>query len=249
MSLSYIICSTQRSGSSFICGLLEAAGVFGAPREWLVFLEYTDSALGDKERSLKARSIEEIVKEKIDQQKTAVSGDVTGWKIMWSTLMEVDKKLGSGARLSKTDVDILFGNPRYIYLERSDKIAQSISSVVASKTKMWHASSPKQVATLQKKKENISLENSEITERLKRILMHERQWEDFFSRHAIKPLRIIYEDFCRDPKSGISAIAEFLHIDMPERSAIFEDKIRFRKVGSTFEREAAKKYLLAMTAR
>jgi LPS sulfotransferase NodH len=47
------------------------------------------------------------------------------------------------------------------------------------------------------------------------IVRERAQWEAFFARTGIKPLRIIYERFLEDPASYVELVADLVDIEHP----------------------------------
>ncbi len=246
----YVICSTQRSGSTFFCEALKKSSSFGIPKEWLVFLEIPDDKLSEKERELKRLPVLQITTARADIQKKFRQG-VLGWKIMWSTIAELERRLKrENKSLDKSFLDIAFENPKFIYYQRLNKIAQAISHAILVKTNISHLqNSVNSSEAWDKKKENLHISEEQIIFFLKKILMEEREWEKFFESNNIQPMRIFYEDFCGDILHNIINVGKFLDIEIGiEKVEQVPKKISLKKTRSKFESDLAEKFLWHLCA-
>jgi len=249
MPSNYIICSTQRSGSSFFCECLSRAGCLGTPAEWLVFLEFNASSLGSEDAELKNKPLAEVIRERAERQRNLSGSEVVGWKIMWSTMTHMKGKLKreNDAILNSDFIATVFEQPKFIYFERSNKIAQAISHVILSKTQISHVRDEHQLETFESKKVQLDIKNDEITTFLRKQLADERGWTAFFQQNNIDPLRIVYEDFCNDVAAGVTNVAQFLDVVIDD-SALSEvsRSLTLRKTRSEFERDLAQRYLTSL---
>jgi LPS sulfotransferase NodH len=61
----------------------------------------------------------------------------------------------------------------------------------------------------------------ELIERcLGEVRLEDAIWNSFFTRSAIEPLRIEYEEFCRDYEGTLRGVLAFLKIRLPARGKI-----------------------------
>ena len=242
MSTQYIICTSQRSGSSFICECLKNSKVAGQPTEYLVFLERPQQNMQEAELALSRKSLSEI----IEARGATQSGEVKGWKIMWSTMRALNKRLAveqPGTSLFSF-IMTSFSNPTFIYLERSNKIAQAISHVILVKSRIAHVWTDSQEQKLAARKQEMKITDAEIKSFVKRTLNDESAWRNFFEVNGVKPLNIIYEDFCNDLAGGIQNILSAVGIDADQ--TVIDDALkttRMRKTRSTMELDLARNFL------
>jgi LPS sulfotransferase NodH len=248
MLSNYIICSTQRSGSTFFCDCLTRTRCLGGPTEWLVFLEFNPTTLSGEEAALMDKPLAEVIRVRSEMQRMLGGGKVLGWKIMWSTMARMKGRL-KREQNGVLDVGFMasnFGNPKYIYFERVDKIAQAISHVILSKTHISHVRDEQQLATFESGKRQLVIKNEEITRFLVKLLADEREWANFFRKNHIEPLRIIYEDLCTNVSGGVRDVARLAGVDL-EDSVLAEIRKSpaIRKTGSRFEEDLAARYIAA----
>jgi len=150
----YIVCSTQRSGSTYLCRLLASTGVAGNPLEYfearaetglpphpgyfLAGLPRTGAGIRDDVSPADAPEYSDL---------TAVDGweahlgrtfrlgttenGVFAAKLMWNQLPDLEQHaaaLPDLAGLAGFDLlDRPLGGPRYVWIRRRDKVRQAIS--------------------------------------------------------------------------------------------------------------------------
>jgi LPS sulfotransferase NodH len=249
MPSNYVICSTQRSGSTFFCECLARTRCLGMPTEWLVFLEFNTGSIGAEEAGLRDRPLAEIIRLRSEKQRMLAGSGVIGWKVMWSTMARMNSKLKreQNATIDAAFLASAFGNPKFIFFERLNKVAQSISHVVLSKTQVSHVRDQNQLEALESKKAQLNIANSDISNFLRKLLADEREWANFFRQNQIEPLRIVYEDFCSDVAAGTQDVAQFLEVDIghPVVSDLSSPPT-IRKTRSGFEEQLATRYLTGL---
>ena len=170
---------------------------------------------------------------------------------MWSTMATMTGKLqrDQNAELGKDFISEAFGDPKFIYFQRNNKVAQAISHVVLTKTSISHARNDNELKLLNEKKASLVIENEDITKFLRKTLADELHWANFFKINGIEPLRISYEDFCVDVPGRLNEVASFLEAKIdPSAAATLAKGQSLRKTRSTFEQDLAVRYLSSMVA-
>jgi LPS sulfotransferase NodH len=126
----------------------------------------------------------------------------------------------------------LLPNLHLVYLTRDDLLGQAISWARALQTGQYRSAQPaKQLAVY-----DADLIRTQLTA----IVRERAQWETFFARTGIEPLRIVYERFLEDRSSYVDRVANLVGIESPvvdqrrvdlviQRDAVTEEwKQRFR---------------------
>jgi trehalose 2-sulfotransferase len=236
---SYLVCATQRSGSTLLCELLKDTGVAGRPEEYfeatrdtgapphpgeyLEGLPRTGVGIRDDpspptappHSSLQGLSTYREHLERTFKLGTTDNG-VFGSKLMWSQLSELHALAGELPEyqgLGRFDLlQKLFDCPRYIRVIRRDKVRQAVSLWRALQTRRWraeHAEGSTEPVILHYRFEGI--------DHLVRALHEEDQaWTQFFSSHEISPLSISYEDDLEVDRDGMVRRAlEYIGVDAP----------------------------------
>jgi trehalose 2-sulfotransferase len=222
---SYLVCATQRSGSTLLCELLKDTGVAGRPEEYfeatrdtgapphpgeyLEGLPRTGAGIRDDlspppappHSSLQGLSTYRDHLERTFTLGTTDNG-VFGSKLMWSQLSELHALAGelpAYRGLGRFDLlEKLFDCPRYIRVTRRDKIRQAVSLWRALQTRNWraeHGDGSHEPMVLHYRFEGI--------DHLVRALHEEDEaWRVFFAAHDVSPLSISYEDDLEVDRDG-----------------------------------------------
>ncbi len=117
-------------------------------------------------------------------------------------------------------------NLRFVYLCRDDLLGQAISWARALQTGQYRSTqSEGRIAVY---------DANLIRSQLLTIVQERAQWEAFFARTGIEPLRIVYERFLEDQLSHVTLIADLMDVENPiidhrrfdlvlQRDAVTED--------------------------
>jgi LPS sulfotransferase NodH len=162
----YIVCSTQRSGSTLLCELLESTGVAGRPKEffeavaatgvpphpgdYLAGLPRTGAGIRDDLTPSEAPPYSDL--RGMDSYRDhlartfadgTTSNGVFATKLMFRQLIEVEKLARTLDEYRELDgIDLLnamLENPLYVWHRRDDKVRQAISLWRALQTRAWRA--------------------------------------------------------------------------------------------------------------
>lgn len=209
--ISLIICTTPRSGSSFLGRAVELTEVMGNPAEWLhpVNLSDTQRLLGYRPNA----SMDLLLRGTVDHL-TATNG-VFALKVMWTQLETALTELrrGNSDFRYKRDVEIIsqyFPNPYFIYLTRRDLVAQAMSFCRENL-------SNKLLDCGQKSKSSDGSEFEfnflSFNHSLFRLREDNREWRSFLSACGRPVLELEYEQIMRDYRGTLESIVAFLGID------------------------------------
>jgi LPS sulfotransferase NodH len=187
----YAICTQPRSGSNLLCQYLSSTDQLGYP------LEYFN---GPGRRALGLPDFPDAPKLQIEAilRLGATPNGVYAVKLFASQFASFSRRLRW--------MDLL-PNLHFVYLSRDDLLGQAISWARALQTAQYRSTQPaKRLAVY---------DAGLIRSRLMTIVRERAQWEAFFARTGIKPLRIIYERFLEDPASYVELVAELVDIEHP----------------------------------
>jgi LPS sulfotransferase NodH len=236
---SYLVCATQRSGSTLLCELLKDTGVAGSPHEF--FEAMRDTGVPPHPRDFlngleipEARSIREDPRPPLAPAYSSLEGltgyrehlertfalgttpnGVFGAKLMFNQLDELHALAGRLPEFSGVEIDVLldklFGAPRYIWISRRDVVRQSVSMWKALQTRRWRAGDGADGGSVV-----AQYRFDAIDHLVRRFEAEERGWQGLFSRHGIEPLVIGYEDqLVADPDGTIHQALEWLGVSPP----------------------------------
>ena len=212
----YAICTQPRSGSNLLCQYLSSTDQLGYP------LEYFN---GPGRRALELPDYPDTPKLQIEAvlRLGSTPNEVYAVKLFASQFAAFSRRLRW--------MDLL-PNLHFVYLSRDDLLGQAISWARALQTEQYRSTQPaKQVAVY---------DAELIRFQLTAIVRERAQWETFFARTGIEPLRIVYERFLEDRSSYVDRVADLVDVENPavdqrrvdlviQRDAITDEwKQRFR---------------------
>jgi len=215
---SYIICTSPRSGSTLLCGLLAATGVSGNPGshfhhpslfDWLRYYGLSVSQFADDRDALVAI---------FDAARVHGTGDtgMFGLRLQrhsFSFFIQQLNILHPDLSNDTERIQAAFGNTFFIHLTRSNKIEQAISYVKATQTGLWHmASDGTELERLSAPQEPV-YDASEIEKRLSELTALDRDWETWFSKEKLKPLRLTYDEISNDSTRSLVKILDMMGLD------------------------------------
>lgn len=191
----YIICATERSGSTMLCSLLAQTGVLGHPDEYL----NQRGGIGFYLKKYPSKNISEYF-DQLRRDKASPNG-VFGLKTAYVDFEPlVDKALCAE----------LLAPLRFIYLYRKDLLLQAISGALARKTRIWHARNEND--SVEASAREVEFSERAILKTLELIIKERQLWERFFALHSVEPLQISYEQIVADPATVIDQVGEYLGV-------------------------------------
>ena len=196
----YAVCTTIRSGSTWLAELLASTGQLGRPAEYfstkfqrrVVSHDYPDTVRGQVAHAL--------------ANGTTPNG-IYGFKIY---PMQLD---GMAGRLNWTE---WFPDLRFVHLQRRDLLGQAISRVRVNQTLQWRSTMPASAAP--------RYDGAAILAAMRETVAQDARWTLFFARNGIAPLRLIYEDALQAADATVAAVAGLVGVEgtvtaAPERIA------------------------------
>jgi LPS sulfotransferase NodH len=208
--ISLFICTTPRSGSSFLSEAIELTKVMGNPGEWLhsISLRDTRRLMGYEPDT----SLDLVLKGTVEKYTTP--DGVFAVKVMWSQLEDVLARLKAEdpGLNGLNDIEILsryFPEPHLIYLTRKDMIAQAISLGRASLSDHWlDYGQEKKSSKIPSTDFNYVLVNQSLTS----LREDNQKWRRFLEAGNRPVLELEYEKIVRDYQGTLERIADFLNI-------------------------------------
>ncbi|HHJ16200.1 MAG TPA: hypothetical protein ENJ80_05825 [Gammaproteobacteria bacterium] len=186
----YLIASTPRTGSTLLADLLWSTGKAGAPLEYL----HDKHSLDYRDR-WGFSSIEEYARMLL-RFRTSGNG-VFGMKAHYHQL--------NNFGLDFNSLEKLFHSPKYLFVQRNDKLRQAISYVKAMQTRQWAASEGEVV-------HKGRYDYNEICNAVRLLAVEAESWKTYFSNNGISPLVIEYETFVKDAGKGLDAVCQYIGI-------------------------------------
>lgn len=226
--ISYAILTTPRSGSSYLCDLLDSTKIAGHPREHLRF------AAQELSRHCNFNYLELL--DNLMKYRLTDNG-VFGTKLISHFLFELQQ--------TKPDFKQIFQSiDKFILLVRKDKVAQAVSLVVAQKTEVWHLHHNGKNINYQSKLDQIEIDNNllnNVEQKHNFINKQEARLKKILANNQIEPLTVVYEDILADSELQINRILDFLAIAKPEHYKM-QINSGIKKMPSSFSQEIIEQY-------
>jgi trehalose 2-sulfotransferase len=200
MRKSYIVASSPRSGSTYLCRLLGQSGLLGAPSE---VLNPGFDLRGFKNR-FKVSSPADYIAELI-ARRTAKSG-VFGLKAHFENFESFLKEYPEL-------LDVL-SPVTYIYINRRDRVAQAVSMARALQTNQWSSQGEKGP------KPQLRYDRELIANSMKEVELQDAGWLNWFKANKVTPFRLTYEDLLDDPAGTVRSVVEYFEVQNAERDEV-----------------------------
>jgi LPS sulfotransferase NodH len=234
--VSYLICTTHRSGSNLLCEILRGTGLTGNPEEYFFegFQAKWFEAFG-------ANSFPDYLKKVV--QAAATDNGVFGAKIMAAHFWHFVNEARQTPQYQAQDISPaelltdLFPGLHCIWLTRRDKIRQAVSYVKASQSGIWHSTQ-----VHKKPRKELTYDVKAIGEAIQYLAWQDTLWQDYFAQSAIAPLTLVYEDFSQKPAETVDQIIKYLKITKPAHWSMNEIK-QGEKMGDSASEEWVKRYV------
>ena len=237
--LSYLICTTPRSGSTLLCELLEGTGIAGRPDEYFQQLRSTGLPMSPRDYLGGGADLlpgvpvagGQLVEHSLyDPRRFASFGDYVAWvkerattdngvlgfKIMWPYLPGLVEGLSGDARAEPHAVlSASFPRLGYVWLRRSDKVRQAVSLWRAVQT--WHWRQDAAGGGKPQAGSSATLRYSyEAIDHLRRLLVSsDRAWETYFEATGTTPLTLTYENFVHEMDETVTALLHHIGVKLP----------------------------------
>ncbi|NMO03923.1 sulfotransferase [Gordonia sp. TBRC 11910] len=228
---SYLVCASQRSGSTLLVETLRSSGVAGHPQEFFQYLSQTSLApqpsdwfVGVDDRSI----LTLLAPDKPGVESTETADDwrarilregstdngVWGGKLMWNqTPLVLERAAGltgrTGTDLHSALGDIL-GDVLYIKVTRQDVVSQAVSFWRAVQTNTWRGRPAAGDDVAQ-------YHQGAIAHLVKVLQEQELGWRTYFADHGIEPVEVAYADLANNTAEVLGRVIDAigLNIEVP----------------------------------
>jgi len=193
---SYIVASSYRTGSQYLCWRLWQTGRLGTPSEVL----NPANELRILMNRFKASSPSDYLAKLVAHRSTrnGVFGMKAHFHHFEAFLKEYPILLEALSPVS------------FIYITRSDKVAQAVSMAKALQTGWWTSrmeNGPKPP---------LQYDREMIANCLEEIEQQDLSWRRWFEAHKVTPFRVTYDDLTTDAEAVVQSIVELLDVQNDE---------------------------------
>lgn len=215
---SYVICTSPRSGSMLLCGLLAATNLAGKPGShfhepsldrWLEVYGLSDRAFASRDEA--RRAVFDAARER-GSGGTGVFG-LRMQRGSFAHFMEQLDALHPGEAGGVERIEAEFGPTLLVHLTRPDKLARAISRVRAEQSGLWHrAADGTELERLARASEP-RYDPDAIAHHMADLAALDGAWDAWFARERREPLRITYDQLAVDPRGMLSVVLAALGLD------------------------------------
>lgn len=245
MFKAYVICTTPRSGSTLLCRLLASTGKTGNPdsfyhkpqfmaewaAEWGVAKEERNSP-DSFDRAYLAAAI----------QAGRANTDIFGIRLQSGYLPLLSKTLDQIYPGCNTDAERFsqaFGEPLYIHLSRSDKVAQAVSLVRAEQSGLWHRNADGTDYERLGAAQDPSYDFNRLHREILNLTKEDLGWSAWFANQEIKPYCVSYEQLSERPNDTLQDICRAVGVGL---DGISDIKPRLAKLSDVINDEWIRRY-------
>ncbi|MGL4489290.1 MAG: Stf0 family sulfotransferase [Rhizobiaceae bacterium] len=216
---SYVLCTSPRSGSTLLCSLLSATMVAGRPASYFYEQSVEEWANDLGVETDASWSEPETISAVLDAalRKGRNGTDMFGLRLQAHGLAFFREKLAVLYPDALTDKRLMqqaFGTTLFIYLQRQNKIEQAVSYLKAKQTGLWHLAEDGSELERSAPHCEPSYDGEKIRTCVEIMEDYDRQWNDWFLKEAIEPLRITYDNLAANPINTLRSILGHLGLDI-----------------------------------
>ena len=191
----YAICTTIRSGSTWLAELLASTGQLGRPAEYFSTKFQKRVRSPDYPAAVRDQATYAL-------EHGSTPNGVYGFKVY---PMQLD---GMAGRLRWT---AWFPDLRFVHMQRRDLLGQAISRARVNQTLQWRSTLPASAAP--------RYDGAAILGALRETAAQDARWRLFFARNGLDPLRLVYEDALLAPDATVDAVARLVGVVGPVAAA------------------------------
>ena len=210
----YVIATSARSGSTFLCARIADYGELGFPMEFI-----NESYISEFDRLFPHPSLADY--ERYITASFASQSGIFGVKTDWWRFQEA-RKLGLFEHLLQP-LDLV------VHLRRDDFVAQAVSLALAVETEVWHGRDVHEQA-LDAWHAEVAYDAAKVKQHARNILNQEYYWRRFIAETGAPAMDLVYEDVTKDVDGAIRNLADAFDLRLRSKPAR-SDAIRQSKSG------------------
>lgn len=221
MVLPYLVCTGPGTASTLLCDALAGTGVAGWPDEY--FVPRSPDADGYWMRRLgitdDADYVDAVVREGMSPN------GVFGVKVHWTQAEPFRARLAEAVARSRPELRNAsfarllrekFGATRHVWLRRRNKVAQGIASYRGLDTGVGRSVTDR--GDHDSHPGTVEFDFAKIDRAVAMVSHWDQRWDDYFRRHRIAPLMLVYEDMIEKFDLTVRGVLKYL--DLPYDSAL-----------------------------
>jgi LPS sulfotransferase NodH len=192
----YLIATSARSGSTFLCSRIADYGELGFPMEFL-----NESYISEFDRLFPHPNLEDY--ERYITGSFASRQGIFGIKTDWWRFREA-RNLGLFETLLEP-IDLI------VHLRREDFVAQAVSAALAVESNIWHDRDVNS-EVLDAWHAPLAYDAAKIKEQARNLLNQEYHWRRFIAEAEAPAIELTYEAVAKDVDAAIRDLANAFHL-------------------------------------
>ena len=240
-AVSYAICATPRTGSYLLCEGLRSTGLAGKPTEYLSpsYEQYWMPRWKVGSYPGYLAKVREV---------GATANGVFGVKVHPVQLDHFCRRMSGTSRATLLErralLEEAFGDLRYVWVKRADKVGQGISYAKALQSRIWWDTDKAPAPYDAPWPEAIRFDRALLERCITQMHVEEARWQAYFDDNDIEPLVITYETMVEDVPDAVSRVAGHLGLKLPDDFQL--PPSRFRLQADSVTREWREKLTAAV---
>lgn len=216
--MSYVICTSPRSGSTMLCKLLSATGTAGNPAShfhepsidaWFGYYDLNKHSFASEQAALNAIFAAAF---RVGQGGTGIFG-LRLQRDSFQFFADQIKLLHPCKATDRERMEAVFGNTQFIYLKRESHLDQAISRLRAEQTGLWHRNADGTDLERKEPTYEAGYDYGKIQAFAQQAVEQNEEWVQWFAKQSIAPITITYEELSRRPQAVLSVILTSLGLD------------------------------------
>jgi trehalose 2-sulfotransferase len=218
-SLSYLICCSERTGSTLLGDALSGTGIAGRPHGYFSRVALYNPRM---RRILREAKDDDSYLDKVIVAATTPNG-VFGAKVHWENFLGLIARVERLVHAQQGEVPVRppellrlrLPGLRFVWLARRNEVARAISHYLAKKTDRWHVDSRWSTGGSEEVGE-LAFDFDQIDAFVRSGKSDELRWRQFFREHDIVALELTYEELVRDLEGTVRCVLEFVGIPVAD---------------------------------
>jgi len=224
----YLICATERTGSSLLADCLVRTGRAGDPSE-LLHPNIVAALRTRSEVTVLANPLTVTRGTGRQHGRAAVrhpggEPDARGAKVHWSHVENLARRVSSldGALAADPGQlldEVFSGVTAHIWLHRRDRLRQAVSYVRAQNSGLWwrQSSDPDRGIQAEPGRDDSApaADPADVMRAVELFRTHDAAWSRYFEARGLRPLRVAYEDLVADYERVVGRVLQHIGAGLP----------------------------------
>lgn len=199
--MNYIICTSQRSGKTWLCRILKLLRV-GHPEEYFTRLHRAKDF--EIKKAFLEKGIYGACRSLVESQ-----GPVVGLAIQWNQLSWLARSVGSSVEKAFEEVRSNLEDARVFYLKRDDILGQAISLFLKNESGYTTSSD---TSELKKNRERVEFDAEKLAWCYLHTLESYLNWENLLADLNVEYRQISYELLCENVVTEVQNVLKFIDV-------------------------------------